>query len=132
MTEETAQIRSDAYSCASAKYFVSPGTLQQIEQFTIRTQQAGDQITVHKICQLAMLFEAQNKDKMITETRFLPESATRMEQNPSMASNVEQLQITKAFVRQGRERTPRRQSMSGSGNFVTRSRSTSKNSGGTE
>ena len=132
LSEQTAQIRSDAYACASAKFFVTPATLQQIEQYTIRTQQAGDQITVHKICQLAMLFEAQNKDKMITETRYLPESATRMEQNPSMASNVEQLQITKAFVRQGRSRTPRRNSKNGSKNFVSRSRSTSKNSGGSD
>ena len=103
LSQEQAQIRSDSYSCSSARYFVTAGTLFEIETYCARKQQAGETVNVHNLCQLVAMHENNKKSDIITETKYLPEQATRLDQNIVAASNVDHLSIQQARLRHSRD-----------------------------
>ena len=78
LSEEAAQIRSDSYACNSARYFITPGALLEVETYIVRKQQAGEALNCHGLCQLAMMHESNKPSDQITETKYLPEVATRV------------------------------------------------------
>ena len=93
MKAEDIDIRSDYYSATSAHHLVSKGTSDTLAQFVALRAQEGAHASATAISNLVTSHEATHPSDRITATLYLPEAATRLDQNTFQASNVSDLLI---------------------------------------
>merc|ERR1712030_202648 len=115
MDNETAIIRADNYSATCSKYFVTTNTSAVIGKYIGWKTQKGEAINVMGVCQVISNHENTTPTDMIQATLYLPEIATRLDTQMSIAKNVEELVITATSFDTGNSTQPRGRSNNRSG-----------------
>ena len=115
MDNDTAIIRSDNYSATCSKYFVTSNTAAVVAQYIGWKTQKGEPINVMGVCQVISNHENATPTDMIQSTMYLPEIATRLDTQMSIAKNVEELVIKATNIDTGNSNQQRGRSRNRSG-----------------
>merc|ERR1712030_357 len=107
LDNETAIIRADNYSATCSKYFVTTNTSAVVGKYIAWKTQKGEPINVMGVCQVISNHENTTPTDMIQATLYLPEIATRLDTQMSIAKNVEELVITATSFDTGNSTQPR-------------------------
>ena len=135
LDNETAIIRADNYSATCSKYFVTTNTSAVISKYIGWKTQKGEPINVMGVCQVISNHENTTPTDVIQSTLYLPEIATRLDTQMSIAKNVEELVITatnfdNANSTQQRGRSPGRTGYTSPGGTRYQQRGRSNNRAG--
>ena len=138
MKAEDIDVGSDNYSATSAHHLVSKGTSDTLAQFVALRTQEGAHVSATDIANLVTSHEATHPSDRITATLYLPEAATRLDQNTFQASNMSDLLIATTNLRisdttrggspykQEKSSADRRRGNGGGGAYPNRGRSGGK------
>ena len=121
MDPDKIELRADYFGTSCIKYLVSKNTATVIDQYTTIRAQEGDTTSCTALCDFVTSHETMNKDDQLSQTVYLPEPCSRLDQAAYQASSVSELLVaTNQFNQLNLREDKRRQSPGKNQNYQSR------------